>query len=317
MLLTNQEQPIPSQEFNLNKRFQLGKSFKPLDKLGEGSYGTVYKVKNEETDQHFAIKIIKMSNTFEGVPVSALREIVFLKSLSHPNILKLHNVCLGEKHIELCLDYCDYDLNKFMKIYKNENTIYTMELIKELISQLLLGMSFIHSRKILHRDLKPGNLLIQNGVVKIADLGLSRMYSLPNRPYTKEVSTLWYRAPELLLGFDTYSTSLDMWSIGCIFGEMLIKEPMFPGTSEMEQLNVLFKTFGTFNNEMLPGVEFFPNYNANFKKFKGVGLRKFILSKTQFEVDENALDLLERMLQIDPTKRITCKEALLHPFFAN
>ena len=98
---------------------------------------------------------------------------------------------------------------------------------------------------------------------------------------------------------------------------MLIKEPMFPGTSELEQLNVLFKTFGTFNNEMLPGIEFFPNYNANFKQFKGVGLRKFILSKTQFEVDENALDLLERMLQIDPTKRITCKEALLHPFFAN
>lgn len=296
----------------INKRFELGKSFLPLEKLGKGSYGSVYKVKNEETSQEYAIKIIKMKNPSEGVPVTALREIVFLKSFNHPNILKLHQVGLGKNHIELCLDYCQYDLYKFMKTYQNDPIVFTVNLIKEFTYQLLCGMAFLHSRKILHRDLKPGNLLIQDRILKIADFGLSRVYSLPGRPYTKEVSTLWYRAPELLLGMEEYGTGLDVWSIGCILGEMIIKRPLFAGTNEIEQLYALFKIFGNFTNQMLPGFKFFPCYNENFKVFEGIGLKKYILENAQIEVNEYLIDLLDQMLQIDPTKRISCKEALKH-----
>lgn len=177
--------------------------------------------------------------------------------------------------------------------------------------QIIRGVDFLHSKKILHRDLKPANILIDNEslVVKLADFGLSRLYSFPIRPLTKEVLTLWYRAPELMLGFYNYSCDLDMWSVGCIFAEIFLGRPFIHGDSEIDQLFKIFQIFGTPNEETLPGYSTFPDYNKNFPIFKGIGIRKAIGEKT---MEPLAMDLLEKIMVLDPCKRLTAREALRH-----
>ncbi len=161
--------------------------------------------------------------------------------------------------------------------------------------QIIRGIDFLHSHKILHRDLKPQNILICNHTLatKLADFGLSRVYSFPVRPYTKEVLTLWYRAPELMLGLNNYSTDLDMWSVGCILAELYLKRPLFVGDSEIDQLYKIFKVYGTPNEDTLPGYKSLPDYNPNFPKWKGDGLRKYI---GENKMDNLALDLLEKIM---------------------
>jgi len=177
--------------------------------------------------------------------------------------------------------------------------------------QIIRGVDFLHSKKILHRDLKPANILIDHNTIttKIADFGLSRLYSFPIRPFTKEVLTLWYRAPELMLGFNNYSCDLDMWSVGCILAEIIVGKPFIQGDSEIDQLFKIFEIFGTPTEETLPGYSTFPDYNKNFPLFKGTGIKKAI---GENKIDPLALDLLEKIMVLDPCKRITAKEALRH-----
>ena len=183
--------------------------------------------------------------------------------------------------------------------------------------QIIKATDFLHSHKILHRDLKPQNILVKEGnfLVKLADFGLSRVYSIPIRPYTREVLTLWYRAPEMMLGMCNYSTGLDIWSIGCMFGELFLKKPLFVGDSEIDQLFKIMQVFGTFNEDILPGYKSFPFYNQEFPFWKPKGLRNYLVENTQVLFDEQALDLIEKMLVIDPIKRISCREMISHPFF--
>jgi len=221
---------------------------------------------------------------------------------------------LGDKKIELYLEYFPYDLKKFLDEYKDNPKVYTNRNIKYIMLQIIRAIDFLHSRKILHRDLKPQNILICNQTLttKVADFGLSRVYSFPIRPYTKEVLTLWYRAPELMLGLNYYSTDLDMGSVGCIVAELYLKRPLFVGDSEIDQLYKIFRVYGTPNEETLPGYKTFPDFNVNFPKWNGEGLRKFI---GENKMDSLALDLLEKIMTLDPCKRITGKEALKHVIF--
>lgn len=299
-----------------DKVFVLGKQFQAVEKLGKGTYGSVYKAVRLGGEP-VAIKKIKLDVESEGIPSTALREIAILKKMNHPNIVRILDLALTERNIELCLEYCHYDLKKFIDYYKDDSKVYNQNLIKFVMYQILKATDFLHSKKILHRDLKPQNILIcdKTYVTKIADFGLSRVYSIPIRHYTKEVLTLWYRAPELMLGMNQYSTGLDMWSIGCIFGELYTKRPLFQGDSEVDQLFKIFQVFGTPNEAILPGIKKFPDYNDQFPVWEGKGLTRYVYEKCDSKMDREAYDLLEKMLAIDPIKRITAKEAMLHVRF--
>ena len=304
-----------------SKVFALGKNYMAIEKLGKGTYGTVYKaIKKDNPKEIFAIKKIKMDVDTEGIPSTALREIAILKKITHPNVVKIIDLAFSDKNIELCLEYCEYDLKKLIEAKKDDVNFYNINFIKNIIYQIIKATDYLHSHKILHRDLKPQNILVmlnesENQIVKLADFGLSRVYSIPIRPYTKEVLTLWYRAPEMMLGMSNYSTGLDIWSIGCIFGELFCKRPIFTGDSEIDQLYKIMQVFGTFNELTLPGFKNFPYFTKEFPFWKGKGLQNHMKEICKIPLDNNAYDLLEKMLKIDPVKRISCKEALLHPFF--
>jgi len=162
----------------------------------------------------------------------------------------------------------------------------------------------------MHRDLKPQNLLVdRKGIIKLADFGLARAYGLPIKTYTHEIVTLWYRAPEILLGQKQYSTSVDLWSVGCIFAEMGMKKPLFAGDSEIDEIFKIFKLHGTPTEETWPGVTKLRDFKPTFPKFKGVPLSEVV--KT---MDPLAQDLLSRLIALDPAKRISARLALQHVF---
>jgi len=246
----------------------------------------------------------------EGIPGTAIREISLLKELSdHPNIVRLKDVLYVKNKLYLIFEYIPYDLKRYMESVLKIDPV----LIKSYMYQILKGLEHCHSRRILHRDMKPQNLLIdKGGCLKIADFGLSRAFSVPTRAYTHEVVTLWYRAPEILLGQSRYSTPVDIWSAGCIFAEMVNRLPLFPGDSEIDQLFRIFRTLGTPNEQSWPGVTKLPDYQAIFPNNTPQPISKL------FQVLEPAgIDLIENMLQYEPSKRITAKAALAHPYFDN
>ena len=306
---------------DLNKKvFALGPQYIAVDRLGKGTYGTVYKAKlRGKKDFYVAIKKIKNEMDDEGIPSTALREIAILKKMRHPNVVDVQGIAFNNNNIELCLEYCKYDLKKLIDSKKSDSSFYNVGFIKNMMYQLLKGVEHLHSHKILHRDLKPQNILVDDHgwILKLADFGLSRVYSIPIRPYTKEVLTLWYRAPEMMLGIGNYAIGLDIWSIGCIFAELYLGRPLFMGDSEIDQLYTIMRVYGTFNELTLPGYKAFPYFNEHFPYWKGCGLKNYLMKKTNVVVkmDKDAFDLLEQMLAIDPVKRITCKEALKHRYF--
>ncbi|XP_058873501.1 cyclin-dependent-like kinase 5 isoform X3 [Acipenser ruthenus] len=222
---------------------------------GSGTYGTVFKAKNRETHEIVALKRVRLDDDDEGVPSSALREICLLKELKHKNIVRLHDVLHSDKKLTLVFEYCDQDLKKY---FDSCNGDLDPEIVKSFMYQLLKGLAFCHSRNVLHRDLKPQNLLInRNGELKLADFGLARAFGIPVRCYSAEVVTLWYRPPDVLFGAKLYSTSIDMWSAGCIFAELAnAGRPLFPGNDVDDQLKRIFryplKTVKCSYNKLMP-----------------------------------------------------------------
>ena len=300
------------------KQFALGIQFQAVERLGKGTYGTVYKARKKSDNKFYAIKKIKNELDNEGIPSTALREIAILKKMKNPNVVNVEGIAFNKKHIELCLEYCKYDLKKLIDSKKHDSSFYNVKFVKNMMYQLLKGVEHLHSHKILHRDLKPQNILVDdNGwILKLADFGLSRVYSIPIRPYTKEVLTLWYRAPEMMLGINNYAIGLDIWSIGCIFVELYLGKPFVMGDSEIDQLFKLFQIYGTFNELTLPGYKNFPYFDQDFPFWKGIGLKNYLKQRSHIiPIDDTAFNLMEKMLAIDPCKRITCKEALNHPYF--
>lgn len=216
--------------------------YQKIDKLGEGTYGIVYKAQNRETGEVIALKRIRLDNEDEGIPCTAVREISLLKDLHHPNVVRLLDILHTEKKLTLVFEYLDSDLKKYLdSVGPSPQTIEAfsdrIEIIRGFLHQLLLGIAYCHERLVLHRDLKPQNLLInKKGDLKIADFGLARSFGSPVRSYSHEVVTLWYRSPDVLLGSKYYSTPIDIWSIGCIFAEMMLGRPLFPGSNMKDQM---------------------------------------------------------------------------------
>ncbi len=202
--------------------------FVKIEKIGEGTYGVVFKGRNKKTGEIVAMKKIRLESEEEGVPSTAIREISLLRELQHPNIVNLSDIIMQENRLYLIFEFLTMDLKKYIDSAIPPKEFMDPQLVKSYTYQILQGMLFCHQRRVLHRDLKPQNLLIdKNGTIKLADFGLARAFGIPVRVYTHEVVTLWYRAPEILLGSSKYSCPIDMWSIGCIMAEMATKKPLF------------------------------------------------------------------------------------------
>ncbi|UXI17983.1 hypothetical protein NH340_JMT03926 [Sarcoptes scabiei] len=283
--------------------------YKKIEKIGEGSYGIVYKAIHKEDNTLVALKKIRLNSDSEGVPSTAIREISLLKCLKHRNVVSMLGVIQADNHLYLIFEYLNQDLKKLIDNTPTNGLDPT--LIKSYIWQLLQGISYCHANQVIHRDMKPQNLLIDaHGYIKIGDFGLGRSITIPMRVYTHEVVTLWYRAPEILLGTEYYGFSVDIWSIGCIFAEMSNKKALFSGDSEIDQIYRIFRTLGTPDQSIWPDVVKLQDYKPNFPKWKKQKM-KDILSN----LDDNAIDLLECLLTYDPSKRLSALKALNHRYF--
>lgn len=286
--------------------------YRRLEKVGEGTYGVVYKAEDLTCGNRLvALKKIRLEAEDEGVPSTAIREISLLKEMKDPYIVSLYNIVHSDaQKLYLVFEYLDLDLKKYMEsIPKNQNL--GADIIKKFMIQLVKGTMYCHSHRILHRDLKPQNLLIDKlGNLKLADFGLARAFGVPLRTYTHEVVTLWYRAPEILLGARQYSTGVDMWSIGAIFAEMVNRHPLFPGDSEIDEIFKIFRVLGTPNEHVWPGVNQLPDYKTTFPQWQPKPLESIAPS-----LDSNGLDLLGRLITYDPIDRISARRAVHHPYF--
>ncbi|KAF2847510.1 glycoside hydrolase family 18 protein [Plenodomus tracheiphilus IPT5] len=299
-------------------------NYQKLEKVGEGTYGVVYKARDLTTkDQRIvALKKIRLEAEDEGVPSTAIREISLLKEMNDPNIVRLLNIVHADGHkLYLVFEFLDLDLKKYMEALPvsqggrgkalpegsglaGQSLVMDDKMVKKFMMQLCQGVKYCHSHRVLHRDLKPQNLLIDDKCnLKLADFGLARAFGVPLRTYTHEVVTLWYRSPEILLGGRQYSTGVDMWSVGCIFAEMCTRKPLFPGDSEIDEIFKIFRILGTPSEQDWPGVTSFPDFKPSFPKWGRTDIANIVTS-----LDEVGLDLLDALLVYDPAGRISAKQ---------
>lgn len=298
--------------------------------VGSGTFGVVYKAldKSESQPTYVALKKIKMERETQGFPVTAIREIKTLNLMkNHKNIVTLREVVtFGETETEpsvidkgfdigdvfMVFEFVDYDLSGLLK---SSSLKLTDKHIKSYLYQLLSGVAFLHENKILHRDIKSANLLVsRQNVLKIADWGLARTVDADVHKLTNPVVTLWYRSPELILGSKQYNGGVDVWSVGCIFGEMQTGMAMFRGESEVSQLDLVFQLTGSPKGELLDLYARLPDWEKiNFTKDYENRIKKNLSGN--FHHNETALDLLESLLNIDYPNRISAHDALKHPYF--
>lgn len=286
--------------------------FHCLNRIEEGTYGVVYRARDKHTDEIVALKRLKMEKEKEGFPITSLREINTLLKAQHPNIVTVREIVVGSNmdKIYIVMDYVEHDLKSLMEVMQQP---FLVGEVKTLMLQLLQAVAHLHDNWILHRDLKTSNLLLSHrGILKVGDFGLAREYGSPLKHYTPVVVTMWYRAPELLLGVKEYSTPIDLWSVGCIFGELLTMKPLFPGKSDIDQLNRIFKDLGTPSEKIWPGYTELPLVKkVTFTEYPYNNLR----SRFGHTLSNLGFDLLNKFLTYFPSRRITAEEALRHEFF--
>ena len=290
--------------------------FHCLNRIEEGTYGVVYRARDKNTNEIVALKRLKMEREKEGFPITSLREINTLLISQHKNVVHVREIVVGSNmdRIFIVMDFVEHDMKSLMETMRQKKQEFLPGEVKCLMIQLLSAIAHLHDNWILHRDLKTSNLLLShNGILKVGDFGLAREYGSPLKSYTAIVVTLWYRAPELLLGIKEYSTFIDVWSIGCIFGEFLLMNPLFPGKSDMDELNRIFKLLGTPNERIWTGYNELPAVQKmKFVEFPVSQLR----NKFSADILSNkGLNLLKQFLTYDPKQRITCEGALKHPYF--
>lgn len=324
--------------------------FKPIHAIDEGAYGKVWLGEERATSRKVALKQIKFDKIHpnEGFPVTALREINTLLSLSAPGIVRVEEVVVGSTldKIFLVMEFLPHNLREYVELLP-PGSFFTQGEVKCLLSQLLAGVATMHAKWLLHRDLKTANVLMDNaGRLVICDFGLARRYGEPVRAYTDTVVTLWYRAPEVLLGCRDYGPPLDVWSVGCIFAELLTKEPLFMPKNEGGAVTDIFRLLGTPRDTApvaaggvgpappappghLPPPPSWPGWKslplvaslrAHERTYPPQHLRKALkLGATAYagsaHISDAGLHLLSSLLTLDPASRITAGEALAHPWF--
>ncbi|KAL3079067.1 hypothetical protein niasHS_014849 [Heterodera schachtii] len=296
--------------------------YEQLLKIGQGTFGEVFKARCKRTGKLVALKKILMENEKEGFPITALREIKMLQRLRHQHITELVEVCTSKQKsgkekfcFYLVFTFCEHDLAGLLS-----NTQVKIRLvdIKTMMQHILRGLHKIHSSQILHRDMKAANVLITgDGVLKLADFGLARlMYKQPEHCYTNRVVTLWYRPPELLLGTRNYGPAIDIWGAGCIMAELWIRAPILQGNTEQSQLELISKLCGSINPHSWPGCDKLPYYN-NLQGSLQQNLPRRVRERINpfLQNNEQALSLIDLMLTLNPEKRPSASAALDHNFF--
>ncbi|OCF42389.1 CMGC/CDK protein kinase [Kwoniella heveanensis CBS 569] len=300
-------------------------------KLGEGTFGVVTKGIEIATKRAIALKKLITHNPRDGVSVTTVREIKILKSLNHPNVVPILNMVVERKiagdrsnrgDVFMVFPYMDHDL---CGLLGNKDFRPTHSVAKLLMKQILEGMAYIHANNFIHRDIKTANILVdKHGQVKIADFGLARTWThdaampphLANE-YTNMVVTRWYRAPELLLGDTRYGPAVDMWSLGCVLGEMYHRHPILAGDSDRDQLSVIFSRCGPLSQETFPGWDRLPGFpdSYGFPWDKTPTDVPVLECAQRWGLDRGGADLMIRLLTLDPKQRITAHDALDHPWF--
>ncbi|VDN56836.1 unnamed protein product [Dracunculus medinensis] len=327
--------------------------YEKIKHLGEGQFANVYKAKDVETNEFVAIKKIKILSRHEamdGMDRTAIREIKLLQELHHDNIIKiiffkvfpaikliyhyynnynsisdsrftillcqynsfipLRDVIGHKTSIQLVFDFMETDLENIIK----DNSIILMpEHIKNITLQMLLGVEYLHAHWVLHRDLKPNNLLMNSsGRIKITDFGLARFFGSPNRNYTNQVVTRWYRAPELLIAVRAYGGGIDMWSVGCIIAELLLRVPLFPGETDLHQLIKIYDILGSPTDEEWPERKELCNIDnfIEMKPCQGIPLRNVFTAAS-----DDLIELIQYCLKYNPLHRWTATQALNSQYF--
>eukprot|EP00878_Enallax_costatus_P030464 GHUV01033169.1.p1 GENE.GHUV01033169.1~~GHUV01033169.1.p1 ORF type:complete len:315 (+),score=86.77 GHUV01033169.1:287-1231(+) len=277
--------------------------------LGRGTFASVYKAVDKETGRVVAIKKIDVGTSKEGINVTSLREIKLLREVHSPYIVELLDVVSQKRKVNMVFEFLDSDLEALIRA---KGVVLSPADVKAYMSMLLQALEACHKHWVLHRDIKPNNMLIsRNGEFKLADFGLARIHGSPDRHLTPQVFARWYRAPELLYGSQCYGPTVDVWAAGCCFAELLLRRPWLPGTSDIDQLGKIFQALGTPTKDNWKGVENLPHYVA-FQPTTPAPLRQ------QFPgASDDALDLLAKMVALDPNRRPTATEALQHPYFSN
>ncbi|XP_060076422.1 cyclin-dependent kinase 20-like [Ylistrum balloti] len=282
-----------------------------LGRIGEGAHGIVLKAKHVESGEVVALKKVPLRKLDDGIPTTALREIKALQEIEeNPYVVNLREVFPHGCSLVLVFEYMLSDLSE---VIKNSDHPLSEAQVKSYMLMLLKGVAFSHENNIMHRDLKPANLLISStGHLKIADFGLARVFqNKGDRQYSHQVATRWYRAPELLYGARKYDEGVDIWAVGCIFGELLNNSPLFPGENDIEQLCCVLRVLGTPNESIWPGISELPDFNKiTFPDNQPIPLEEIVPDATH-----EALSLLKKLLVYPTKSRISAKDALLHPYF--
>ena len=285
-------------------------------KIGSGSYGSIFEGENLINGKKIAVKKFRDNSIEDGISSSTLREIISLKKLNHKTIISILDVITSSQTVYIVQELMQMDLHCFITKF---TTKIPIKVTKNILFQILSGISYIHSNNYFHRDIKPRNILISipnddiekwvrdnPPIVKITDFGFCRIFIGSEKKYTKDTMTPLYRAPEVLLGEVQYTCKVDIWSIGCIFAEMVLGTPLFNGCET--EVDIIKRIFAFFDIEPKA---------CPFKELcrKSLPTKKDKWTDKFPNLNESGLDLMERMLQIDPDKRISSQEALLHPFF--
>ncbi|XP_034249899.1 cyclin-dependent kinase-like 1 isoform X1 [Thrips palmi] len=286
--------------------------YEKLAKLGEGSYGVVFKCRHRDTGQTVAIKKFVESEEDPLIRKIALREIRLLKNLKHPNLVNLLEVFRRKRKLHLVFEFCDHTVLDELQKYPQG---CPEALTQSLVWQTLQGVAYCHQHGCIHRDVKPENILLTaNGVVKLCDFGFARMMS-PGENYTDYVATRWYRAPELLVGDTQYGPPVDVWAVGCVFAELVRGEALWPGASDVDQLFLIRKNLGDLSPRHMQV------FRAN-EFFRGVTLPQpdFVEpleNRLPKQAGAMAIDFLKRCVDKEPDRRWTCERLLRHVYFHN